>query len=1243
MSSAACVVGDGARLQEMGDRLNPRSTATSELLGCRRSATTPTGLCGQDAGAKFNGAADPQTVSPSIPPAVVSTPPISLPSPTIHLPPSEPNIHSPSVDPNIHSPSSGPPINTVPLPISSCISRSVDNSVHCTLKRLPVSRKMAISRTSSSKSFRKVGAAGKDLEPTQRTLTSMWQQQQIPGDQSLHPRPQKPAPSVGETADTSAEQPQELHQSSLPTDMDVDSPSQPPHTIVHPCSLTPTHVIANDPLPTVTSQTHVSAFTGPPFQRTITLSPSLASAILPSQSPLDLDWTDNRCPSGSQADLFDYPLWLNDDPMLKDLLKAAREQIVGCSPNDPLRELGTLLEASSLGSLEHLRANLEELCDRRFSCGWRPTKRRYSRRLNFQNKRQLRRIQFGHIQNLYKRRRKDAASTVLDGRWRNAYLENDFKFNGFNDYWLRILRGDRITDTRPPRNLLARNDALAAPVTSGEVTKALHNMEGSAPGPDRLTPNDLRKYRPASLSALFNCLLLSGILPKSLNIARITFVPKVSVPTSPADFRPISITSVVTRCFHKILFDRWSRLFPFDRHQFGFLRRDGCFEMTSILHSTLRYCHLTSKPISFANIDISKAFDHISHDSLLRAASSFGAPPIILHYLQNVYSRGTSFFDHFSFSPQRGVRQGDPLSPLLFIMSLDEALSDSFDPNLVFHSPGGDLDYLAYADDVILFTDSREALAIRMERLQAELSSIGLSINTVKSISTHILADRHRKTTMLDNRPLSIAGTTVPSSSTSSEWQVLGIPFNWKGKLPTSAISDTSRMLDEVTQAPLKPQQRVEILRSHLIPRLIHQLTLGVVHKKTLRCIDNKVRFALRKWLRLPNDTSKAFFYSSIDTGGMGIPHLQSRIPLNRRARLNRHLATTNDLLHWALREPASQPFSRLALSNTVIGGEIVSNKQEAAAAWCKSLWNTLDGAGLRHSLTTPQAHTWLRQPDCITPSTYIRAVKLRAGVLPTKARRSRGRSSTPEQLTCRCGSGIESISHLLQTCPITHDARCRRHNEITTYIAKLLRRQHLSFLMEPQIPHLRTYIQPDLIIFKGDIVYVADIAICDPHRMVNSLKAKKDKYGSPEGDPLSPLLFIISLDGALSDSFYRNLVFHSPGGDLDYLAYADDVTLFADSRDALAIRMERLQAELNGIGPSINTGTVVPASSTFSVWQVLGISFNWKGPHLAAPTRSHPAEHIHPRRKTPRRRFPHEDPSESWQTDNARAINLSL
>ncbi|KAF8562246.1 hypothetical protein P879_09799 [Paragonimus westermani] len=225
--------------------------------------------------------------------------------------------------------------------------------------------------------------------------------------------------------------------------------------------------------------------------------------------------------------------------------------------------------------------------------------------------------------------------------------------------------------------------------------------------------------------------------------------------------------------------------------------------------------------------------------------------PIPPDYLRNVYSTDRSILNNTSFHPQRGVRQEDPLSPLLLIMSLDEAVSNCHDPKLIFHTPGGELDYLAYFDDVVLFAESRGALVIRLERLQAELHEIGLSINFAKTFCTHILADDRRKTTMLDSRPTPVSSTLSSSSSISSTWNVLGIAYKWKGKLHTTAVRDASKMLQDVSHASLKPQQRVEILPSHLIPRLIHQLTLGVVHKRTLRFIDFTVKASLRKWLRL--------------------------------------------------------------------------------------------------------------------------------------------------------------------------------------------------------------------------------------------------------------------------------------------------------------------------------------------------------------------------------------------------------
>ncbi|KAA3674943.1 uncharacterized protein DEA37_0001532, partial [Paragonimus westermani] len=229
-------------------------------------------------------------------------------------------------------------------------------------------------------------------------------------------------------------------------------------------------ITTNAPLDT--ASTSEAVLPHPPTPQAITADDSLSLAPF-----LALDDNCFHLPSDSP----NRPSWLFDDTYV-ELLQAARVQIRDCPPTDPLSDLNDPLRNSNLTNLDGFYK-----------------KRRYSRRVSFRNSKQLRRIQFGHIQNLYRRSRKDAASTILDGRWRNAYLENDFQFSDFNNYWLNILRGQHIIDTRPSRTLLPREDRLAAPITPADVTRALSNMDGSATGPDRLTLNDIRNYRPASL------------------------------------------------------------------------------------------------------------------------------------------------------------------------------------------------------------------------------------------------------------------------------------------------------------------------------------------------------------------------------------------------------------------------------------------------------------------------------------------------------------------------------------------------------------------------------------------------------------------------------------------------------------------------------------------------------------------------------------------------------------------------
>ncbi|KAL7053305.1 hypothetical protein AAHC03_025503 [Spirometra sp. Aus1] len=127
----------------------------------------------------------------------------------------------------------------------------------------------------------------------------------------------------------------------------------------------------------------------------------------------------------------------------------------------------------------------------------------------------------------------------------------------------------------------------------------------------------------------------------------------------------------------------------------------------------LRHAVSAPKSIAVAVLDVAKAFDSVNHDTLLRAAVTHAAPPLLLNLLSSSYSRTTTQIFDTEVRCLRGVRQGDPLSPLLFSCALSEAISYS-DRQLGFELDGVTVDCIAYADDLVLFSESPHRLQQRL-------------------------------------------------------------------------------------------------------------------------------------------------------------------------------------------------------------------------------------------------------------------------------------------------------------------------------------------------------------------------------------------------------------------------------------------------------------------------------------------------------------------------------------------------
>ena len=101
-------------------------------------------------------------------------------------------------------------------------------------------------------------------------------------------------------------------------------------------------------------------------------------------------------------------------------------------------------------------------------------------------------------------------------------------------------------------------------------------------------------------------------------------------------------------------------------------------------------------------------------------------------------------------SCKQGVKQRDPLSPILFNFVVDWC-SENLDPSNGFRWPEAMCNYLAFADDLVLFAESPQDLQSQLDRLVTALGSCGLTINAAKCSS--MVFDVYDRHSFVDSTP----------------------------------------------------------------------------------------------------------------------------------------------------------------------------------------------------------------------------------------------------------------------------------------------------------------------------------------------------------------------------------------------------------------------------------------------------------------------------------------------------------
>ncbi|KAA3452465.1 reverse transcriptase [Gossypium australe] len=299
------------------------------------------------------------------------------------------------------------------------------------------------------------------------------------------------------------------------------------------------------------------------------------------------------------------------------------------------------------------------------------------------------------------------------------------------------------------------NANLKANFTKEEIRTALKEMGPTkAPGEDGLPAIFYQKCWPIIGEDVADyCLqqLNKGMDVSLINKTNIVLIPKVSNPTNISQFRPISLCNVIYKVIAKAIANRLRLVLHkcIDAAQSAFvpgrLITDNVLLAYEILH-TLKNKKIGKRGLMAVKLDMSKAYDRVDWNFVKKVMEKMGFDKgwvhMVLKCVSSVsYSVIINGLASESFCPHRGLRQGDPLSPFLFLfcgeglsslMRLEKA--ENIIKGVKASRNGPTISYLLFTDDCILFVEATERDAISLKQILMEYErNLGQCVNFDKS------------------------------------------------------------------------------------------------------------------------------------------------------------------------------------------------------------------------------------------------------------------------------------------------------------------------------------------------------------------------------------------------------------------------------------------------------------------------------------------------------------------------------